>query len=286
MLLITVCALAIQIPDVTVRTRIDTVKSAPRLVTIPAPEGFHEIRHSSAYVWRLMESMVAPTNRLLAAFVSKVDFDAILRGDLPELRRYMLVKVSRGFEANVISRTEFGEVARLVKQERAAVVDSLKTSINSERFPGSEKRSKESDARVERGELEFLGVFFESSDAIGHGTLKTVQRYEGETPLGETVAGSMSFVRAADKLIYVHVYSVYRDSADLQWVRAASSFWINDILAANSVSPVLEGPDTTAAARSLDTVRDKTAFWALFGIVLVSVAILFQFIHRFRRRTT
>ena len=70
-----------------------TVKVGNTPLHIPVPEGFHAIDRLSPEVQKLVETMTLPKNRLLVFFVSEGDLSRLMKGENPELGRYMLLHV-------------------------------------------------------------------------------------------------------------------------------------------------------------------------------------------------
>jgi hypothetical protein len=77
-------------------------------------------------------------------------------------------------------------------------------------------------------------------------------------------------VRILNRLIYVYVYSIYRDPSDLDWVRSTSSDWIDKITAANfeQQSRIPASGSTGLSSFDWSRVIEKGAAGAIVGGIL------------------
>jgi len=86
----------------------------------------------------------------------------------------------------------------------------------------------------------------EKSDAVGFASLDKIQvSVEGEQ-LDDLTATGVSFMRVKGKFLYAYVFSKYENPKDLEWVRATSSRWVDQILSTN----LAQGRPTQTAIRS------------------------------------
>lgn len=216
-------------------TQSKRIEVGDKMVSIPAPAGFHEISELSPKVREFAESVTPPHHRLLAVFVSDDDFQRIAKGESPEMRKYMLLQVNRKLEHRSVSDTQFSQLVGQVKQEHHNLREKTKDTTDSWLSDASGKLSKEYGAIVDLavGEPMPLGVFLEQNGAIGFAQLVKSRISIGGEQIDYLVIGGASLMKVRGKVLEAYVNSKYEAQNDVEWVRATSRTWIDQILATN-----------------------------------------------------
>lgn len=200
-------------------------------MSIKSPEGFVEISDISPQTRNIMEKFVPPTNRLLGLFVTQDDLARIHNGSGPEMNRYMMLQTNRQLEAMRISDSDFGQLSNQVREQQFTLMKKHRGEIDELVDHASKRFSDEYDTKfkVEVGEQLPLGVFNDQPAAIGIGFLGRYQiDVEGEM-IDSVVASGVSYVLHENKLLYMYVYSSYRDTADIDWIKATTIDWVGSL---------------------------------------------------------
>ena len=73
----------------------------------------------------------------------------------------------------------------------------------------------------------------EKDNVIGFASLAKYSAGAEGQQLDYVMAGATSFIWINGRILYAYVYSLYNSSGDLDWVRTASSRWVDKIQIAN-----------------------------------------------------
>ncbi len=212
-----------------------TVSVGGESILIPAPPGFHEISQLSPETRKDFEKAVPPENRLLAAFVSEDDLGRIMKGELLNARRYLMVEAHRELEHMTMTGSDFADMVAAVRRKKGAVSEETKTRV--QRLTDQRTRevfgSDASAVQITAGEEVPLGVFVDKSDVIGYATISKSQVVVNGVKQDLVTTMGVCFVKVRSKYLYVVVTSRYDEPKDLEWLRATSSQWPDQIVAAN-----------------------------------------------------
>jgi len=176
----------------------------------------------------VMDVFVPEQNRLVAAFVTPNDLAIIKSGGKAMPSQYALVEVLRRGEFMDLSAKDYKDMADTLEQQFGAV---LSTAIK-EGEDELNRRIKEQnldDAKISLDKPVQLGGFFSKTDAYGTGIIMPVTT-NGVTT--KVVAGII-FLRVKNRLLFVYLYSVYKDQGTVIWMRKTTENWADAILKAN-----------------------------------------------------
>jgi hypothetical protein len=235
-----------------------TIDIGSRAIYIPAPVGFYEISQLSPETRKFAETSTPQNNRLLAVFVSESDLGRIMKGELPEFGRYMFLQVRRQLENSDISGAKFLQMVGQFKQQQDTLLKNVKDKVGSMLDEASEKILTDYDVslKLKVGEQVPLGIFIETNEASGFASLAKYQVSSDAQQLDYLMATGTSLIWVKGKILYAYVYGSYDTPKDLDWVRATSCSWIDQILMAN-----IEKGHLTASA---DVPRQPLAGAGLF----------------------
>jgi hypothetical protein len=175
----------------------------------------------------IFEVFVPTTNRLVAAFLLPEELRATLKGTTP-LSRYAFVQVPRRAEFAAVTPEIFKQIAGSMGQEFAASMDTAVKDSQDE----MNRRLKALNANPTTLTLDkplMLGSFFSKPDAVGFGS---VMPYDVNGKMVK-LAAAVSVVRVQERVLFLYLYTIYKDQESVNWVRTTSEKWADTILAAN-----------------------------------------------------
>ena len=220
-------------------------------INIPAPEGFYEVSHLSEEVRKIGETFIPPDNRLLAIFVSGKNFGRLMKDEWNWVRdysglgdKYMIVQGYRKDENKNVQKLEFEAFKEHIKQQHNIVYEKIKDRVDVIIKKGVEQISQEYDVSLD---LKVdtpvpLGVFMDKTDVIGFASLMKGQALLNGTSVSRLVVVGTSFLKMQGKILFVYVYSNFDTSEDLDWVRTASSTWVDQIFLKNEMKSISQKP--------------------------------------------
>ena len=238
MLLLACCTLAAWAAPV--QAQADTVPTPIErtLLQLPVPAGFADPSRALPQMRQLGERMTPASNRLLAIFMSQADIDSALAGVQPAMARYFMAQTLRQTESSQISTSEFDQVKTLLRQQYQTLLNEMGPKVQGELDRAAREIGRDAgqDTLVlKAGELKGLEVFDERAGSI---SLLAATRYKVQVgERSEEIPMAMGITTAVikGKLVYFYAYSVFRSSADLEWVRSVTREWLP--LAASSNPP-------------------------------------------------
>ncbi|HZM37139.1 MAG TPA: hypothetical protein VFC18_21960 [Burkholderiales bacterium] len=170
-------------------------------IALDTPFGFADASFTgSPRLQELAESQTSPSNKILMFAISDGDLRRFMVGDTPEFRRYMMVVTPKALEYERLSPATFRELAETIKREAA------------------------------RGEFAELRADAEVY-AVQTRALLPPQR-RGADPVQVLVTRAL--IQARGKGLDLSIYSVYESPADLEWIRATTVRWIEDLQRLNA----------------------------------------------------
>jgi len=194
-------------------------------IQFPVPgEGFVNVGSDGL---KQLEINVPNSNRLLCAFLTSDDNARLVSPDqTPVMDRYMMVEVSKDSENSDTSDEEFKKLSDVMRNQFSDVADKVTKPMNDEL---NEKLKKLNSSEVKIDKPMPLGNFFSHPNAEGFGM---VIDYTESTGI-RRVAMVAAFLKIRNRLVYVYVYSLYKDPTTIDWLKQKSESWCMSILAAN-----------------------------------------------------
>ena len=190
-------------------------------VGLDAPPGFADSTFTgSPRLQEVAEALTSPSNRILLFAISDGDLRKFSVGDPPEFRRYMIAVTPRELERERVSPQRFAEFAEAAQRELGERVPAGKTF--SEYFD-KQPVGKSSVLGELRRDPEVLSLLLGARAQPQARPEK--QRYALST-------NSLLLVRG--RALSLSVYSAYDTPADLDWIRAITARWIDDLQRLNA----------------------------------------------------
>jgi hypothetical protein len=177
----------------------------------------------------VLETLAPTTNRLVAAFNRPEDLKQILSGGSTPLPRYGLVEVPRRAEFVDVDSATFKTVEDNFAKEFGA---SLETDFKSAQddLNHNLKALNSNAASIAMGKPLPLGILFSKPDAAAFAIVESISAQGPETKM----AVATVVLRARDRLLYLYLYSIYKDDSTIQWLHTTSEQWADAILKANA----------------------------------------------------
>jgi hypothetical protein len=187
-------------------------------VALDAPPGFADVQGTgSPRLLELAEALTSASNRILLFALEDADVRRFNVGDSPELRRYVIVVTPKGLETARVTMAAF----------RTLVSDSLR-ELGTPPAADADLRTH-LDAQA-RGRTVLLAELRKDQDVASvlqgvrlpdpQGTRNAPPRYLLSTTTLMLVRG---------KALNLSIYTLYDRTADLDWVRATTARWVEEL---------------------------------------------------------
>ena len=189
-------------------------------IALDAPPGFADTSFTgSPRLQELGESLTSASNRVLLFALSDADLRRFTLGDPLELRRYMAAVTPRATERERMTPTSF----------KAYAAESVR-GLGSLPSPSDYRKYLES---LPAGTVTMLAQLRDDPDAItllqGART-KPARFFESSTYQLSTI----SIILLRGKPLTLSVITQYDDPADVEWIRATTARWIDDLKRLNA----------------------------------------------------
>jgi len=192
-------------------------------LALDAPPGFADVQDTgSPRLLELAESLTSASNRILLFALEDADVRRFSLGDSLELRRYVIVVTPKNLESARVTLAAF----------QALAADSLREL--GPPAPASADARQYLDAQP-RGRPGLLAELRKDQDVIAvlQGTrLPDAPRPRDASP--RYLLSTMTLMLVRGKALNLSVYTLYENAADLDWVRATTARWVDDIARLNN----------------------------------------------------
>ena len=170
-------------------------------IALDAPPGFADSSFTgSPRLQQLAESVTSPSNKILMFAISDGDLRRFMTGDTPEFRRYMLVVTPKALERDRIAPAAFKDLAASAAREAGAA---------------------EGDAL--RNDAEVFSVQLRT---------KVPPARRGAEP--QEVVSTRTLMLVRGKALDLTVLAIHESPADLEWIRAVTTRWIDELQRLNA----------------------------------------------------
>ena len=190
-------------------------------IGLDAPPGFADTGFTgSPRLMELAEALTPASNKILLFAISDADLRRFTLGDTPELRRYMIAVTPKGLERERVSPAAFGAFVR----DSLAALGSPPAAGDLQKYLDAQPPGKTSLLAELRREPDVVSVL--------QGTRAPAQRRSSEAPQYALSTTTLMLLRG--KALNLSVYTLYENAADLDWVRATTARWVDDIARLNN----------------------------------------------------
>ena len=189
-------------------------------IGLDAPPGFADTGFTgSPRLMELAEALTPASNKILLFAISDADLRRFTLGDTPELRRYMIAVTPKGLERERVSPAAFGAFVR----DSLAALGSPPAAGDLQKYLDSQPPGKTSLLAELRRDPDVVSVL--------QGTRAPAQRRSSEAPQYALSTTTLLLLRG--KALNLSVYTLYENAADLDWVRATTARWVDEIARLN-----------------------------------------------------
>jgi len=191
-------------------------------VALDAPPGFADVQSTgSPRLLELAEALTSASNRILLFALEDGDVRRFTVGDDPFLRRYVLIVTPRGMERERVSTQAFGAFASESLRELGKPAAEI---IDLRRYLDTQPRERASMIAELRRDPQVISVL-QGVRLPENPEVRSPPRYLLSTTTLMLVRG---------RALNATVYTLYESDADLQWIRASTGRWIEELQRLNN----------------------------------------------------
>ena len=193
---------------------------------LDAPAGFSDTGFTgSPRLQEMAEALTSASNRILLFALTDADLRRFMGGDTPEFKRYVLAVTPRGMERERLRRETFG----------AFVGESLR-ELGGAAPPAPDYR-KYLDAS--QGRVALIAELRRDPEVVSvlqGARLPSPPRASvfADPPAPQYVLSTTTLLLLHGKALSLSVFSPYESPADLEWIRAVTLRWLEDLQRLNS----------------------------------------------------
>lgn len=203
-----------------------TYRAGLKSLAIPAPSS--DLAEAGSDYRVLLEPFAPTANRLIAGFVQPADLEIIRSAGTAPLNRYALVEIPRRAEFSEITSDQFKEIAASLASQFGATLDvTLKDQQDEINRRLKALGSASGDITLDKPIQ--LGTFFSKPDASAFGMVMQIS----SAGKSKKMVMGMIVLRVQSRVLFVYLYSEYKDQSSIDWVRTAEDHWADAILRAN-----------------------------------------------------
>src|SRR3954447_927669 len=190
-------------------------------VALDTPAGFSDVQDTgSPRLLELAEALTSASNRILLFALEDLDVRRFTVGDTPDLRRYCLVVTPKPFEGARVTQVAF----------RQLVADALR-DVGAPAPTGADARPHLDSAKGRPALIAELRRDQEVESILQGARLP-------DQPRGQTgtkyLLSSTTLLLVRGRVLNLSLYSAYDTPADLDWIRATTLRWVEDVQRLNN----------------------------------------------------
>ena len=194
------------------------VRLGSERIVLDTPPGFADtLDLGSPRLLELAEALTSASNRILVFALTDADLRRFTLGDTPDLHRYLLVATPRATERDRMSAERF----------RAFAADSLR-NVGNPVQPADIR--KHLDAQPQ-GRATMLGELRRAPEAVS--VLEGTRLPLKADAKPHYLLSTTTLLLLRGKVLSVSAFTVLREDADADWLRAATERWVDELLRLN-----------------------------------------------------
>jgi hypothetical protein len=195
-------------------------------VALDVPVGFADtIFTGSPRLQELAESLTSPSNRILVFAISDGDLRRFTVGDTPDFRRHLMVVIPKGAERERVTPESFKRFASDALRDMGKAPTETDYPNYLEQQP-AEQLSLLAELRRDATAISVLqGLRLPPTKKPGMFSRPEPSRF---------VLSSTSLVLLRGRGLNLSVFTMYESPGDLDWIRATTLRWIEDLQRLNS----------------------------------------------------
>jgi hypothetical protein len=184
-------------------------------VGLDAPSGFADTAFTgSPRLQDIAESLTSASNRILLFALSDADLRRFSLGDPPELKRFMVVATPKEFERERVTAGTFSRLAAEMLRELAGPAGDADYAAFLDKQPAGKVALLTELARQQEMLSLLRGM-----------RVPTVRR--DDKP--EYLLSTSTLLLLRGKAVTLSVYTAFDSPADIDWIRAVTARWVEDV---------------------------------------------------------
>lgn len=186
-------------------------------VALDAPPGFADTTFTgSPRLQDAAEALTSPSNRVLLFALSDGDLRRFTVGDVPELRRMMIVSTPKVYEREGVTANSFARLSAGLLAEAGAPAGDANYLAFLDNHPPGQSRALAQIAKQPDVTSILLGT-----------RLPPKNPSRDEKPQYLLSTSSLLLVRG--RALHLAVHSGYDSPADVEWIRGVTARWIEEL---------------------------------------------------------
>ena len=191
-------------------------------IGLDAPPGFADTTFTgSPRLQELAESITSASNRILLFAISDADLRKFTLGDPPEFRRYMIAVTPKELERERVSRQAFN----------GFVLASLREF--GEPAPGDKSLTQYLDLQP-AGKASLIAELRRDAEVVSVLVGARLAPQGRSQPKQQYLVSTTTLMLIRGKALNLSVYGEYDSPADLDWARAITVRWIDELQRLNT----------------------------------------------------
>jgi hypothetical protein len=189
-------------------------------VALDTPPGFSDVQATgSPRLLELAEALTSASNRIVLFALEDIDVRRFTVGDTPELRRYCLVVTPKPFEGARVTLVAFRQLV-------ADVMRDVGTPLPA----GADLRAQLDGTKGRPALIAELRRDQEVESVLQGARMSEARRGEA----AKYLLSSTTLLLVRGRALNLSVYSLYDTPADLDWIRATTLRWVEDVQRLNN----------------------------------------------------
>lgn len=215
-----------------------TFELGAQALTIPAPAGFEEAASQFEQIKTHFTLTEAPDNDMLAIYLPSADCEKLRAGEFGPFSFYTKVSIRKGIRAEDYPVDRFAKLVAAFRENGSQILDVNGPVMKAatERLDKSLSELNKQETQVELGQPVNLGEFDTRPNVYSVMLLLNITTTTVDGEASVPILGGLSYIRVKQRLVYVYTYRTYKSKADVAILRAFTTDWISQILAANKTA--------------------------------------------------
>jgi hypothetical protein len=189
-------------------------------VALDTPAGFSDVQATgSPRLLELAEALTSASNRIVLFALEDIDVRRFTVGDTPELRRYCLVVTPKPFERERVTPVAFRQLV-------ADVMRDVGTPLPA----GADLRAQLDGAKGRPALIAELRRDQEVESVLQGARMPEARSREAPKYL----LSSTTLLLVRGRALNLSIYALYETPADLDWIRATTLRWVEDVQRLNN----------------------------------------------------
>lgn len=201
-----------------------TVRLGIERIVLDAPPGFSDtIELASPRLQDLSETLTPASNRVLLFALSDADVRRFTTGELLDAKRYMIAVTPKSLERERVTAAQFAQLVSDALQDLGKPVETTDIIAFLETQPFGKLHL------IEQLKKEPTAVSVLQATRLP--SLPGATFWESSRPQYLFSTTTLFLVRG--KALHLGVYAMYQNQADLDWLRAITQRWVDELLRLN-----------------------------------------------------